>query len=272
MRYGAMRGLGTFLGTLFGGWMPGLMVPVLGQSLDAPGPYRIALLMAAGLFALAAFPLVSVQVGRVAPKVREKAQGKFPYAAVLPVALYIGLAHAGWSTSQSFGNAYLDQELQLSPAAIGQLTATGQAIAIVMPLLMPRLAKRRSSGWVLVMATMGIALSLLPLGLIPHWTGAAGGRIGVLIFSAIQMPAMQVLQMELVDAGWRSLAYGAGSMAMSFGFGLMSLAGGYIIAATGYRSLFLIGAGICAVAALWLSGVLACKRGAAAVEDASSAN
>ena len=61
---------------------------------------------------------------------------------------------------------------------------------------------------------------------------------------AIWMPAFQVFQMERVDSRWRSLAYGAVSMAMGLGFGSTSLAGGYIIAAWGYRSLFLIGVGL----------------------------
>ena len=47
--------------------------------------------------------------------------------------------------------------------------------------------------------------------------------------------------MELVEPQWRSLAYGAVSMAMGFSFGLISLLGGYVIAAGGYRSLFALG-------------------------------
>ena len=61
--------------------------------------------------------------------------------------------------------------------------------------------------------------------------------------------------MELVDRRWQSLAYGAASMAMGLGFGTTSLAGGYVIAAWGYRSLFLVGAGVAVVGTvvLWVT-------------------
>jgi MFS family permease len=52
--------------------------------------------------------------------------------------------------------------------------------------------------------------------------------------------------MESVEPRWRSLAYGAVSMAMGFSFGSVSLVGGYIVAAAGYRVVFLLGAGFCA--------------------------
>jgi len=57
-----------------------------------------------------------------------------------------------------------------------------------------------------------------------------------------------------VDSEWRGLAYGAVSMAMGLGFGTTSLAGGYIIAAVGYRPLFLLGVGLslAGVAYLWV--------------------
>ena len=258
--HSALRGLGAFLGTLLGGWLPGMVAPLLGDGLDAPGPYRVSLLASAVAVLVALLPLYLVQVRHVAPVSRTKVRGRFPFALVIPVAIYIGLNHAGWATCRAFCSAYMDQDLGLTPSAIGQLTGVGQLIGIGIPLLMPRLVRRRSSGWVVVVATLGIAGSLLPIGLIPNSAGAGVGRIGVLAFSAIRMPALQVFQMELVDEAWRSLSYGVGSMAMSFGFGSMSLAGGYTIAALGYRTIFFIGAGLCTLAALWLALFLGRRR------------
>ena len=48
--------------------------------------------------------------------------------------------------------------------------------------------------------------------------------------------------MELVDEGWRGLAYGAIAMAMGLGFGSMSIFGGRLITARGYSELFGVGA------------------------------
>jgi predicted MFS family arabinose efflux permease len=62
--------------------------------------------------------------------------------------------------------------------------------------------------------------------------------------------------MELVDERWRSLAYGAVSMAMGLGYGSTSLAGGYIISWWGYRRLFSIGIALCLLATFALFAVL----------------
>jgi predicted MFS family arabinose efflux permease len=107
-----------------------------------------------------------------------------------------------------------------------------------------------------MMTTLGMAVSLVPLALIPHWAAAGLGRLGIVVLSAIWMPALQVFQMELVDPRWRSLAYGAVSMAMGLGFGSVSLAGGYLIAAQGYRTLFLIGVGLSTAGAALMWRVL----------------
>jgi MFS family permease len=62
--------------------------------------------------------------------------------------------------------------------------------------------------------------------------------------------------MELVDSQWRSLAYGAVSMAMGLGFGSTSLAGGYVIARAGYRTLFLLGVGLSMAGAVLMRALL----------------
>jgi predicted MFS family arabinose efflux permease len=151
------------------------------------------------------------------------------------------LRHGGWATSRAFYNAYVDTVLHLSASSIGLITGVAQFAAMLAALLTPRLASRRSNGWTLMVTTLGLVVSLLPLALIPHWGAAGLSQLGVLVLSAIWMPAFQVFQMELVEPQWRSLSYGAVSMAMGFSFGLVSLLGGYVIAAGGYRSLFTLG-------------------------------
>ena len=85
---------------------------------------------------------------------------------------------------------------------------------------------------------------------------AAVGRLGVLALLAMWMPALHVYQMELIETRWRSLAYGAVSMAMGLSFGSASLAGGHIIAAAGYRTLFLLGAGLSTAGAVLMWAIL----------------
>ena len=248
----ASRLLGTVAGTLAGGELPGLFARLSGGSLDAPDPYRNALFVGAAFATASLVPLIMmrpVQGTVVRPQVRTEARGAFPK---LPIALMIGyvyLRHAGWATCQSFSNAYMDVDLHLSASSIGLITGAGQFLAMLGSLLTPRLAARWSNGWTLVASTVGVAVSLVPMALVPHWVPAAIGRLGVFVLAAIWISALQVFQMELVDSQWRSLAYGTVSMAMGLGFSTTSLTGGYIIAATGYQTLFWVGSGLSLIAA-----------------------
>jgi predicted MFS family arabinose efflux permease len=105
----------------------------------------------------------------------------------------------------------------------------------------------------MTMTTLATAVSLLPLALIPHWSGVAVGGLGVMALAAMWMPSLQVFQMELVEARWRSVAYGIVSMAMSLTFASTSLLGGRFAAQWGYQRLFLLAAGLSliGVAVIW---------------------
>jgi predicted MFS family arabinose efflux permease len=70
------------------------------------------------------------------------------------------------------------------------------------------------------------------------------------------MPALQVFQMESVDPAWHSVAYGAVSTAMGLGFGAASSSGGYLIASTGYKSLYLAATAVTALSLVVLAGML----------------
>ncbi|MBN1640351.1 MAG: MFS transporter [Anaerolineae bacterium] len=253
----AVRSLGMFLGTLVGGALPGLFGGLMGHTLDEPDPYRYALWVGAALSIFALLPVVLAgEATPVSRRTRARVMEPFPALPVALVASYVYLRHAGWATCQAFCNVYMDAALQLSTSSIGLLTGAGQFLAMIASLLTPRLVARHSHGWTLAVTTLGVGVSLLPLALVPHWTAAGVGRLGILVLSAVWMPALQVFQMELVPGEWQSVAYGLVSTAMGLGFGSTSLAGGYIIASAGYRTLFLIGALLCAIASvvMWAIG------------------
>jgi predicted MFS family arabinose efflux permease len=130
------------------------------------------------------------------------------------------------------------------------------------PLLNPRLSRRWGDGWTLAVTALGTGIGLLPLSLFPHWSAVAVGSIGVLSLSAMWMPALHAFQMDQVEPRWRSLAYGALSMAMGLCFASMSLLGGYVIAGVGYRTLFGLGAGISVAGAALMWAILRGQRDA----------
>ena len=248
------RGLGTFIGTITGGLLPGLFAFTLGQTIDSPDPYRMALWVAAVLGVVAVVPLAMIgPIERVVVSDQGQRADAFPTWSVALIVLHVYLSMGAWATCQTFCNAYMDTDLHLSAASIGAITGVGQFIAVLAPLLTPGLARRYSNGWTLMVTTLGIGISLLPLVLAPHWLAVGIGLLGMQTLSAIWMPALQVFQMELVPSHWRSLAYGILSMAMGFTFASVSFGGGYMAAAWGYRSLFLLGAGagVIGAALMW---------------------
>ena len=252
-----LKGLGTFLGNVAGGILPGLFAHMLSQTLDMPGPYGSALWVGAVLGIVALIPLGRVgEIEQRAAEERTETWGRFPMLPVALMVLHVYLSQGGWATCQAFAGAYMDTVLALPAFAIGLVTGVGQFAATLAPLLNPRLARHRGDGWTLMVTALCTGVSLLPLALIPHWTAAAVGRLGVLALSAMWMPALHVYQMERIETRWRSLAYGAVSMAMGFSFGSASLAGGYIIAAAGYRTLFLLGAGLSTAGAVLMWAIL----------------
>jgi len=252
-----LKGMGAFLGNMAGGMLPSLFARMLSQTLDMPGPYGCALWVGAALGMVALVPLGRVgQLKQRAAKEQIEAWRPFPMLPVALMVLHVCLSHGGWAVCQAFASAYMDTVLALPTFAIGLVTGVGQLAAMLTPLLNPRLARHRGDGWTLMVTALCTGVSLLPLALIPHWTAAAVGRLGVLALSAMWMPALHVYQMERIETRWRSLAYGAVSMAMGFSFGSASLAGGYIIAAAGYRTLFLLGAGLSTAGAVLMWAIL----------------
>ncbi len=245
-----VRGLGTLVGTLIGGLLPLLFITISGGSLDDAAPYRYSLWTSAFLGLLSLIPLSLIsRVGPITTDTREKVKGPFPVWPVFLIALYAYLSQGGSATCGAFCNAYMDTDLHLSAAAIGLISGAGQLLAVFAPLFVPRMAALHSSAWTLSVTSVGLAISLLPLALIPNWFAAGLGRVGILALTAIWLPVLQVYQMELVEDERRSLAYGIFSAVMGFGFASISLAGGYIVAERGYQSLFLLGAGMCLLGA-----------------------
>ncbi|MEZ4866158.1 MAG: MFS transporter [Caldilineaceae bacterium] len=236
---GVARGVGTFAGTLVGGFLPMIFAWIMHDHVDAPGPYRAALWLGSALAILGLIPLVMMRPAEpVTRSTHQETATPFPIWPVALLVLHVYLSQLGPASCQFFCSAYMDTTLLLSAAAIGTLTGIGQFTTILAPLLTPRLVARYGNGWTLMVASLGTAVSLLPLALIPHWSAAGTGRLGALALAAIWMPALQVFQMELVDARWRSLTYGIVSMAMGCAYASVGFIGGRLVATWGYTTLF----------------------------------
>ena len=230
---GVLRGIGSFIGTLIGGILPGLVAWLMIRPGASPidprsaSPYAWALSISAISGLATIIPLARIR-GGLRPSRREAQpvdRGPFPAALVIALIVYVFLRHMGWTTSQAYSGPYMDTDLHLPTPTIGLLTSIGQIAAIGATLLLPRMTKRWSHGRIVAFSTMMQIVSLAVMASFRHWSAAGLGLVGIQVSAGIWLPELQIFQMELVDEGWRGLAYGAVAMAMGLGFGSMSIFG-----------------------------------------------
>jgi predicted MFS family arabinose efflux permease len=242
------------LGSLVGGALPRLVSSMLGLPLDGPAAYRYALIVGAALSLPGVIALWLIRDPELGSAEEEGTKrtgiGAVPVAMFGAMAVVMLLRAAGVGTSRVFFNVYLDDGLGVSTVQIGSLFALVQLASVPAAMVMPLLAARSGLYGVVVWCSLGIAGSLLPLALIPHWAAATVGRIGTYSLSAIADPALTVYQMELVPQRWRSVMSGVSSTALGVSWTLLAFGGGYLVAGLGYKALFLGAAGLTAVGTL----------------------
>jgi MFS family permease len=247
----ALFPLTGFFSSLVSGLLPGLLATVLGVSLDNPAPYGYPLLIAPILYGLSLLALVETSE-RDTHRSQEIAPGKgsTPYILIILVALVVLLQLAGEWSARVFLNVYLDSGLSTPTPMIGMLFAVAQLLSVPAALAMPLLVRRLGRERTVVLAALGVAGSLLPLALIPHWIAGGLGFMGMIATASISASAFMVYHQEIMPVRWRPAASGAASTAMGLSSSAMAFGGGYVIGAAGYRSLFLMGAALTAAGAL----------------------
>jgi MFS family permease len=241
----ALIPLAAFVGNLVGGALPNAFAALLGVSADAPAPYRYPLWIAAVLQVLGAIILVSTR--ETAGRTRQEDatdRGRVPYGLIGLVAIIVVLRLAGRMTVTTFFNVYSDIALRLPPAAIGALSAVGQLLSVPAALVAPLLVARWGNRPTIVLGSLGIAVCMLPLALIPHWSAAGFGFAGVMALFSLTTAPLRVYSQEITSPPWRAAMSGAVMLGAGLSISAMALTGGYLIDALGYSGLFLTGAGL----------------------------
>ena len=267
--HSALLPLAGLIGSLVAGVLPGTFATLLGVSLEQAAPYRFplwlaALLLVPGVLALLPTRTVgSSQAQASAPS----ASPAPPYGLIVVIALIMALRFGGRGTMVTFFNVYLDDGLGISTALIGALSAASQLLsvlsALVAPLLMMRWGAPRTIFW----GTMGMALGALPLALLPHWASAGLGFVGSTAFFSMTVGPLRVFSQEIVAPRWRATMASAFMMGAGLAFSAVSLLGGYVIVALGYRSLFLVAIGLVATGALLFWSWFRVPRGEMALQS-----
>lgn len=261
-----------FIGSLAGGVLPALTARLLSTTVDSAAAYRWPLVLSALLCLPAITALIMTDKHETADEQesRQESNGSdaMPWALIGAAAVVGLLRSASVGVARTFFNVYLDDFLGLPTTTVGTLYATAQLLSTPAPLLTPFLIDRIGAKHTVVVATLGVALSTLPLALIPNPITATGGRLFMAGLSSMSFAAMSVFQMGLVKPRWRSVIAGANTMARGLSWALLSLGGGYLITFTGYRELFLLGALLSAAGATFFGLFFAKDRGEYANEPA----
>jgi MFS family permease len=258
----ALLSLAAFAGSLVGGFLPPLIAALLGLADDQPAPYRYALIVA-GLAMIPAMLSIRAAPQATAPAEETPASADAAPAAMAArsivgllalIALVRLLQVAGLASIATFINVYLDSELLVPTVQIGAIIAIGRLLAVPAALTTPALTARFGNRAVVIGASIGSALSILPIALLPHWGAAGLTFLGVTSLSWIRYASSLVFFMELVPPTRRATVVGVTEMAAGLCFTAMTLGGGYMIAQLGYRSLFLAGAAVTGLSVLvfWL--------------------
>lgn len=245
----AISGLASFAGGLLGGMLPALFAFWMGVSMMHPGPYRMPLLLVGALTAGALLLVLQTrepETDEAEPESLEAKPGAPRPRSAYPLIFFMSVVRflqvAGVGAAVIFFNVYMDAELRVATPIIGLVAATARLLAVPAALLGPTLARRVGYGEAAMLGSLGAALSLLPLALIPNPAAAGLGFIGLLAFTAIRYPTFYVYIMERTPPRLRATMTGAGEMAAGFSFALISLLGGFIIVQFGYAAAFLLSA------------------------------
>ncbi len=240
--------LAAFAGSLLAGVLPRVFAAVLDVSLDHPATYRVPLLIAALLFIPGVLALLPTQEFRAhqAQESRSKKE-RAPYGLIVLIGLIVLLRFAGQGAANTFFNVYADVGLQTSTALIGALSAVRGLVAVPAALVAPLLMARWGKGRTIVVGSLGGALSLLPLALIPHWGAAGLGVVGLSALNSMTGTPFRVFTQEIVEPRWRAAMSGALMTGAGLSVAVMASGGGHLVTAMGFSGLFLVAAGLVVV-------------------------
>jgi predicted MFS family arabinose efflux permease len=241
-----------FIGSFFGGILPILFANLADVTLDSPIPYRNALLVAAAfeLLAVAAmWQADEVVDSAISTDTSHESSSPPPYRLIFLFTLVMLLMVAGEWTMRVYFNVYLDSVLSIHTTLIGTLSA-GALFMGLFALLSPQAAARWGRNRVVFLGLMGVFVAFLPLIFIQHWLAVGLGYMILIGAVSLSNPTFLVFSQSVVTPRWRNAIASSMSMAVGLGVAITSFGGGYIIAAFGYQTLFILGAAAGLIGAL----------------------
>jgi MFS family permease len=248
----ALAPLAAFAGSLLGGALPGLLAILLGVSPEASTVFGVTLWLASLLLVpgvlvlLHTTPAADRWIPAPLPRLLPAETRHAPYALLIAIAVIMAFRFGGRGTMATFFNVYLDDGLGVSAALIGTLAAVSQLLSVPAALAAPLIVARWGNPRTIFWGTLGMAFCVLPLALVPHWAAAGLGFASSAALFSVTVGPIRMFSQELVESRWRATMAAAFMTGAGLAFSGVSLAGGYAIAAYGYRAVFLVAVGLTA--------------------------
>lgn len=249
----AIIGLFGFTGSVVAGFLPQLFADWMALPADSAASFRFALWLVplANLLGAAAFyriqpqgelPLAqnrgSTVSGSTNPAPRTPAK---PLGLFLLFGIVVFCTSTGEGAARTFFNLYLDTSLGVPPGQIGAIMGFGQLLPAGVALLAPLFIARWGTRTTIGLAAIGVAVCLLLLAFIPQWVVASLSFLGVLVMVSIGSPVRNMFSQEIVLPHWRSTTSAIIIIGLALGWAFIATVGGYVIAAFGFSTLFLVG-------------------------------
>ncbi|MBX3001784.1 MAG: MFS transporter [Caldilineaceae bacterium] len=265
----AVVALMGFVGGAVAGVVPGLIVSLLGGSLEDATPYRLALWLNPLTYLLAFFVFAPASPLRLEEQQTDASTQRPPLRLFTFLGGIVLITGIGSGAARGFFNLFLDTELGVHPGQIGFVIGLGQLLPVLMVTVTPLLLARLGSAGTLAAVGVVVAAGLGLMGLSTHWLLAAVGF--ALVFSAMAAngPAVGIFSQELVSSRWRTLSSAVINVGIAVGWAASSALGGALISAVGFRTFYFVSAAISFAATPIL---LAYRRGRRARVPATATN
>jgi MFS family permease len=274
----ALRPLGAVVGAMAGGLLPSLfagMGGIFGSSLADARPYGMTLTVGMAIYlpvfwALRRLPRdgpayvtggggAPVPASRVAQeqawsRARTRS-ARAPFGILAAIGVVCALRVGGEFTARTFFSVYLDDRWAISAAQIGGAIALSNLISIPAPLITPALVRRWGRVATIASNAVGVALSIVVMGMGGHWLVVSGAFVAMTVFAAMSRSVWSLVIQESVTDSWRPLAAGVANLFSGLGTMAMSSVGGLLAAGIGYGATFLTSAALVGLGAVsvWLA-------------------
>jgi len=227
-----------FVGSLFGGALPGIVAPLLGATATDMISYRVALLSVSIIGFIAIVPLFGLgaavtkqQNTMVAPTNADAP--KLPFVTLLLFGSQAFLLGIGGGMIVPFQNLFFRQQFDLPDAQVGLILAISAFVmgfgSVIGGPLSHRVGLRNAAAWTRFLAAPTLLLMLVP----NLWVSSAAYYLSRLVIG-VTFPLADALVMQSVPPHQRGISTSLTSMLWSLGWSLAALGSGYIQAHTGF--------------------------------------